>query len=533
MKIFTRANLSAIKSLQKAQIIPRKLLFILFLSFFWLHASAQITYSGSGGNAAAIQPVVDGFRADLGTLNPNVVGSFGSGRREINWDGVPDALAAPNNLTANFFNVNSPRGVILVTPGTGFQVSANSGIAPVRFDNINPTYSSIFQTFSPQRLFTALGSNITDVNFFIAGSGTPAVVRGFGAVFTDVDLASVTSIQFFNTSNVSLGIFSAPLANNGLSFLGVSFPTNVIARVRITSGNAALGAGVNDGPSDLVVMDDFIYGEPSPLVAPCGNIVSYTGPAVPIPDNTPAGVNIPLTVSGVGTVADLNFRFDPGAATCDATPGNTNAAVDHTFLADLVFKLTSPLGTTVTIVNHRGGAGNNICNLLLDDDGGFPAISTLPATGGVSGNFAPENPLSAFDGQNPNGVWILNVSDNTAADVGSLRRFSLIFNGLSISNVAVVQPTCTVPTGTITVNASSTCSIEYSVNGAAGPFQASNAFAGLTPGSYNVRIREQANPGNFIDYSGNPVIINSPAASLVVSYTGPAVPIPDNTPAGV
>ena len=32
-------------------------------------------------------------------------------------------LSAPNNLPANFFNVNSPRGVIFATPGTAFQVS--------------------------------------------------------------------------------------------------------------------------------------------------------------------------------------------------------------------------------------------------------------------------------------------------------------------------------------------------------------------------------------------------------------------------
>ena len=34
------------------------------------------------------------------------------GRREINWDGVADGFAAPNNLPANFFNKNSPRGVV-------------------------------------------------------------------------------------------------------------------------------------------------------------------------------------------------------------------------------------------------------------------------------------------------------------------------------------------------------------------------------------------------------------------------------------
>src|SRR5438094_1025398 len=116
-------------------------------------AAAPITFSASGSSPAGIQATVDAYRADLGTLNPNVAGSFGSGRREINWDGVPDALAAPNNLPVNFFNVNSPRGVILSTPGTGLQVSANAAIAPIEFDNINPSYSSVFQPFSPQRLF--------------------------------------------------------------------------------------------------------------------------------------------------------------------------------------------------------------------------------------------------------------------------------------------------------------------------------------------------------------------------------------------
>src|ERR1700730_18120256 len=85
--------------------------------------AVPITFSGSGSSPAGIQTTVDAFRTDLGTLNPNVVGSFGSGRREINWDAVPDAFAAPNLLPANFFNVNSPRGVVFTTAGTGFQVT--------------------------------------------------------------------------------------------------------------------------------------------------------------------------------------------------------------------------------------------------------------------------------------------------------------------------------------------------------------------------------------------------------------------------
>ncbi len=233
-----------------------------------VHAG-PVLYSAAGANAAAIQGTVDTFRTSLGAVNPNVAGSFGSGRREINWDGVPNALAAPNNLPGNFFNANSPRGVVMATPGTGFQLSANAGVAPVEFGNIDPSYPGIFATFSAQRLFTALGSNVTDVNFFIPGSATAALTNGFGVVFTDVDLAITSSLQFFDAESQSLGNFFVPnfVGDETLSFLGVIFDEgHVVSRVRITSGNQILAAG--NTQTDLVVMDDFIYGEPIAATVP-------------------------------------------------------------------------------------------------------------------------------------------------------------------------------------------------------------------------------------------------------------------------
>jgi hypothetical protein len=209
---------------------------------------------------------VTNFRTALGTLNPNVPGSFGNGRREINWDAVPDALAAPNLLPANFFNVNSPRGVEFATPGTGFQVSANAGVAPVEFGNLNPLYPTEFSTFSPQRLFTALGSTITDVDFFVPGSSTAATTNGFGVVFTDVDLLGSTTVQFFNLFGAPLLTLAAPAfpGSGSLSFVGALFTTERIGRVRITSGNVVLGSSAED----FVAMDDFIYGEPTAVPEP-------------------------------------------------------------------------------------------------------------------------------------------------------------------------------------------------------------------------------------------------------------------------
>jgi uncharacterized protein (TIGR03118 family) len=222
----------------------------------------------AGADPAAIQSAVDAFRADLGTNN-GVGGSFASGRREINWDGVPDASSAPNSLPANFFNSNSPRGAVFSTAGTGFQVSANAvnpTSTPVRFGNLNVNYSATFQTFSAQRLFTAIGSNVTDVSFFIPGTTTPATVSGFGSVFTDVDNAASTKIQYFDGDNSLIAEQIVPPANGGLSFVGLSFPDRRVGHVTILSGNVAPGPDDAPPASDVVVMDDFIYGEPQVLV---------------------------------------------------------------------------------------------------------------------------------------------------------------------------------------------------------------------------------------------------------------------------
>lgn len=238
--------------------------------------AAPVVRQGTGANTAALQGIIDTFRNDLGGANNGVGGSFVDGRREINWDGVPDSFSEPNNLPLDFFNVNSPRGVIFnaVEDATGaalnqFAVSANtaSGV-PVRFANLNATYSSIFTTFSAQRLFTARNTNIMEVNFVIPGTNIPATVNGFGVIFTDVDSATGGSrslIRVYDVTGRQLSAASASVLDNGLSFVGISFNAGErISRVVIESGNAALSSTNNDGVNgvDVVAMDDFIYGEP-------------------------------------------------------------------------------------------------------------------------------------------------------------------------------------------------------------------------------------------------------------------------------
>jgi hypothetical protein len=220
----------------------------------------QATVVTASGNIAA---KVDDFRNLLGASNGGTAGEQPTGRREINWDGAgANPFDNQNNFPPDFFNTTVKSGAVFTTAGTGFRNDSTN------FGEINPTYAGQFNFFSAKKIFAPIGSNVLDQLFQVAGQPTPAVVRGFGIVFSDVDVADKTTIQLFAQDGSSLGTFSAPVRSDagGLSFIGVTFDQAIIARVRITLGTGALATGVNDvtdgGTVDLVVLDNLIYGEP-------------------------------------------------------------------------------------------------------------------------------------------------------------------------------------------------------------------------------------------------------------------------------
>jgi hypothetical protein len=221
----------------------------------------QPTVVTATGNIAA---KVDEFRALLGDpANGATAGEQATGRREISWDGAgANPFNNKNDFPASFFNTNVKNGAVFTTPGTGFRNDS------LKFSEVNAEYGDEFGTFSPTKIFSPVGSNVMDVIFQVAGQPTPAQVTGFGAVFSDVDLAGATTIEYFDANGLRLGTIAAPVRSDagGLSFAGVVFPQAVVARVRITFGTGPLGAAAKDitagGPADVVVGDNFLYGEP-------------------------------------------------------------------------------------------------------------------------------------------------------------------------------------------------------------------------------------------------------------------------------
>lgn len=223
------------------------------------------------GCGSSIPPRVAEFRSLLGNpLNAVLAGQQPAGRREINWDAVPATVTNTNTFPPNFFNTNSTRGLIMTSGGSGFRVSDNN------FADVNSTYSTQFAPFSPTKTFGIVGGNTMDVTFQVAGATTAASTNGFGVIFSDVDNAGSASIEFFSDGS-SYGRYDAPVRCDatGLSFIGVAWnDSERITRVRITAGTAAPSSSANDvssgGSADVVVMDDFFYGEPMPS----GNVLT-------------------------------------------------------------------------------------------------------------------------------------------------------------------------------------------------------------------------------------------------------------------
>ncbi|MEP7338307.1 MAG: hypothetical protein ABI977_11285 [Acidobacteriota bacterium] len=318
---------------------------------------AAFAFSGVGTTEATTALAT--FRITIGGAdNSTVAGPQTSGRREINWDGVRldgtdfnnvTTPIVPNKITGIPVNRFQARGArfdtVLAVSNDGF-VSANAAAADQ------------FPAFSAANTFASFNSNKYAVDFVLAGTSVPAATRGFGAIFLDVEQANTSSIEYFN-GTVSLGKFFVPAGQSGQAeFLGVFFNAPVVTRVVITTGtaqifnfsNGQVTAGASESATtDLVALDDFVYGEPL-VNSTSVSSASFTGAALaseaitsvfgdglatgtviatatPLP-TTLAGTSITVRDSaGVDRLAPLffvssgqiNYLIPSGTATGDAT----------------------------------------------------------------------------------------------------------------------------------------------------------------------------------------------------------------------
>jgi subtilisin-like proprotein convertase family protein len=291
---------------------------------------------------------------------------------------------------------------------------------------------------------------VSAMNGLQRAGARPAVFLDLGAVTATPTSGTVIkpgsnatmTIQLTNNGGASASAVSATLSS---STPGVTITTANSAYPTIpsgqTRGNTTPFAFTLDSGAVCGLKVDFTLSvtftglgtKPTVLQFPlqtggagAAQLTSYSGAPVEIPDDDSAGVDIPLTVAGVGLLNSLSFQID--GTTCTADIGSTTVGIDHTWVGDLRLRLTSPSGTVVDVINRAGGStnsGNNFCQTVLRDGSANSIQTVTPAQAPYTGTFAPANAQSAFAGENADGTWTLNVSDGALFDTGTVRAFSL------------------------------------------------------------------------------------------------------------
>jgi subtilisin-like proprotein convertase family protein len=134
--------------------------------------------------------------------------------------------------------------------------------------------------------------------------------------------------------------------------------------------------------------------------------------------NTVASANVPLNIPNVGTITStLNIAQSGIINNLDVL----NLVGTHQRMSELVFTLTSPNNTTVTLFSNICGNSSNF-NLNLSDNAAPGAIPCPPTNGQT---YQPQNPLAAFVGENMQGTWTLTIVDQTNPRGGQLQSWSL------------------------------------------------------------------------------------------------------------
>lgn len=124
-----------------------------------------------------------------------------------------------------------------------------------------------------------------------------------------------------------------------------------------------------------------------------------------------------------------------------------NPGPDDSFSDEMYLALRSPQGTVVTLVQSvsQGQATYQSrdpaprVEVVFDDE----ASAKVGTTNGglpISGNFKPEQPLSAFDDESPVGTWTLNIQNQFGGDLLCFYFYELVIETTGVQPGVTIDP---------------------------------------------------------------------------------------------
>ncbi len=152
-------------------------------------------------------------------------------------------------------------------------------------------------------------------------------------------------------------------------------------------------------------------------------------------------VAIPDFAGGVSGNASTSLTYSVGDVSSVIYDVDVDVGITHTYVGDLIADVVSPAASSVELFNRPGytgtgfGCSQDNLSVLFTDGSGNGTVENVcnPSPNAINGIYDPSSVLSFLNGQQPTGIWNLNVSDNAGQDTGTIDNFCV-----TVTHAAVV-----------------------------------------------------------------------------------------------
>lgn len=441
------------------------------------------TFSGTGGSCAGNASAADAVEPASGTtimayagicssnVQPNSDPYFhavsiakmttfmtgtGNCAAQTNNSNNPPVISALTNytipvgtafvLTGNATDVNSGAALTYCWE----QTNATNGIdQPTATQTAGPSYRSLNPTISNKRYLPKF-SDVLNGNLTPTWEVTPNVGRTLNFALTVRDNQTPTGGQTARanmtvTTVAAAGPFAVTSPASGAAWATGSAQT-ITWNVAGTNAN-----GINTSNVNILVSTD----NGANFTTLLANTPNDGTESVSMP--VTGGINCRILIEAVGNIyyaVSPNFSIGYSVVnTCntytdsnplvfvDQAPGNYTTRtlnvpmtgsissikvknnITHAYMSDVQTDISSPVNPTtfVKLLNRSCGATNGTLNLNFVDGG-----ASINCSGGTTlQNVSPNQALSVFNGQNPNGIWTFRVYDNFTGDTGTVNSWAI------------------------------------------------------------------------------------------------------------
>ncbi|MFD0861108.1 reprolysin-like metallopeptidase [Sungkyunkwania multivorans] len=336
---------------------------------------------------------------------------------ELIFSNTEDIICQPQDATYTFtYNTVNGFSDTTVFSATGIPTGANVSFSPPSASLNNTTvtmtvsntaaaasgsYPITVQAQAPSLTKTQeLSLAVLNSNFDILNLSSPADgaidIETSATLLWDMDpLATGYDIEIATDNSFSTIVESNSTVGTNYTASSLLTDTQYFWRVRATN---PCDQGAFSTPRSFTTV---VFG--------CGDFA-----AIDTPINITTVGN--QTYTSVAIVSDVptNFRIIDVNVTID---------ISHTWNDDLDIFLIDPNGTRVELSTDNGERGDDYTNVTFDNE----STNILPTNEtNITGTFAPEGDLSVLYGSDfINGNWVLEVTDDTAQDGGSINSFSV------------------------------------------------------------------------------------------------------------